>query len=23
GFGFVGFRGRLGIYPEITCLELA
>lgn len=22
GFGFVGFRGRLGIYPEITCLEL-
>lgn len=23
GFGFVGFRGRLGIYPEITCLDLA
>ncbi len=22
GFGFVGFRGRLGIYPEITCFEL-
>lgn len=22
GFGFVGFRGRLGIFPEITCLEL-
>ncbi|MBM3912610.1 MAG: hypothetical protein FJ350_06345 [Sphingomonadales bacterium] len=22
GFGFVGFRGRLGIFPEITCLQL-
>ena len=21
GFGFVGFRGRIGIYPEITCFE--
>lgn len=23
GFGFVGFRGRLGIYPEITCMVLS
>jgi predicted MPP superfamily phosphohydrolase len=21
GFGFVGFRGRIGIFPEITCFE--